>query len=626
MKRVLCIVILAAVLIFSTCMPVFSVSGTRFSDIKDTDWFSENVYNLVGKGILDGYTDGTFKPDSNISIDAFIKITVIAMGYDIEKGQGYWAEPFIQKALELGLIEAGEFSDYPAPITRVQMAKIIACALKEAYSENIHDFGLLIKDFNDVPEKYREYVLKAFVKGIITGKPDGSFAPNDKATRAEAATMIVRLLDAGKRKPPVLSGTGVTVYNVQDAEGFIKAIGPDREIILKSGTYVISESSLISLKSDYIKWQETYDGYELLVINVKNLTISAEAGKNASILVKPSYSNVLSFSNSQNITLNNITFGHGPEKGYCTGGVLVFSDCSNVVINGCDLFGCGTEGLTITNVDIMKFNNSVIRDCSYGIMTVDSSRNLEFSNSSFRNCEEFDLINIIGGSNVTFTGCKITGNKTSTSYGEYIGCSLFNIGSGSEVTVRNSTISGNMCDLFEKNKNSVALENVTVENNTFVKQYEGEPGVLTSSDGRIQISLAEGWEEASGFNNEAILQAYNAEAYRYLVIIRGNKAYFSDDAKINDYYKLVKQNMASRVENARFVGPTTHKINDCPAMRFVLYGTVNKLKIAYHFTLVETDGYFYQIVFWTFEEEFNGSKDEFVKLSDSFMEIEPDGD
>jgi hypothetical protein len=52
-----------------------------------------------------------------------------------------------------------------------------------------------ITDYNSIPESYRPYVAQTYAKGIVTGYTDGSFGGSKQATRAEAATMVVRLID-----------------------------------------------------------------------------------------------------------------------------------------------------------------------------------------------------------------------------------------------------------------------------------------------------------------------------------------------------------------------------------------------------------------------------------------------
>ncbi|NLV87833.1 MAG: hypothetical protein GX021_00495 [Tissierellia bacterium] len=61
----------------------------------------------------------------------------------------------------------------------------------------------IISDYQEVRAnfKYRYYAEQAFIKGLITGKAkDGLFDGSSNGTRAEAATIIVRLLDRTMRE------------------------------------------------------------------------------------------------------------------------------------------------------------------------------------------------------------------------------------------------------------------------------------------------------------------------------------------------------------------------------------------------------------------------------------------
>jgi len=80
------------------------------------------------------------------------------------------------------------------------MARIVARALKdEEYPPIFDDFAANIKDFNKIPENFKEYVYIAFVKGIISGFEDGEFKGTQNATRAQAAIMIQHLIDKSSR-------------------------------------------------------------------------------------------------------------------------------------------------------------------------------------------------------------------------------------------------------------------------------------------------------------------------------------------------------------------------------------------------------------------------------------------
>jgi hypothetical protein len=79
------------------------------------------------------------------------------------------------------------------------MAKIMTrgaqYVLKEANETKTSVYTSKITDFASIPESYQPYVAQVYAKGIVTGYPEGSFGGGRQATRAEAATMVVRLID-----------------------------------------------------------------------------------------------------------------------------------------------------------------------------------------------------------------------------------------------------------------------------------------------------------------------------------------------------------------------------------------------------------------------------------------------
>ncbi|MBM7615064.1 S-layer homology domain-containing protein [Alkaliphilus hydrothermalis] len=177
---------------------------SKFTDMTN-HWSKDSVGKLTYLEVIGGYSDGTFKPNQNIKVDEFIKLTVTAMGYKPEAGDKYWATPYIQIAKDEKLIGEKEFSDYKRPITRQEMAKIIVGALmtkEEAPSS--HELALIrsgIRDYLEVSDTHKDSVLIAYRMGLIGGYPDRTFKPTNKSTRGEASAIIVRFLDPNMRKP-----------------------------------------------------------------------------------------------------------------------------------------------------------------------------------------------------------------------------------------------------------------------------------------------------------------------------------------------------------------------------------------------------------------------------------------
>ncbi|WP_273321395.1 S-layer homology domain-containing protein [Vallitalea guaymasensis] len=206
MKKVILVLTMALIISNTTC--VKAVDNVSFNDVPNNHWAKGNIEKLVGLGIVDGYEDGSFKPDKNINVDAFIKLVVTGLGYtDIKNAEGYWATNYINKAVELSIIQDGQFDSYNRIISREEMASITARALgqvedmeNENKAENLDFIKSCILDFNIIDNKYQQNVVDCYSIGLITGKPNG-FDPKGNATRAEAVTVIVRLLDESCRKP-----------------------------------------------------------------------------------------------------------------------------------------------------------------------------------------------------------------------------------------------------------------------------------------------------------------------------------------------------------------------------------------------------------------------------------------
>jgi len=98
------------------------VIATNFNDVPADAWYKDSMNTLVSSKIIDGYTDGTFRPLSSLQVDHFIKMTVTALGHtNIQNGDGYWASTYIDKAKELNLVQDGEFTGYTRAITRYEM-------------------------------------------------------------------------------------------------------------------------------------------------------------------------------------------------------------------------------------------------------------------------------------------------------------------------------------------------------------------------------------------------------------------------------------------------------------------------------------------------------------------------
>lgn len=240
-------------------------------------------------------------------------------------------------------------------------------------------------------------------------------------------------------------GSDIVVHNALE---FLMAIRDNRTITIDSkDTIYLSpvivalkengfceETGIVVLEDDFedkdnegLLFYNNYDGIGVAICGISNLTITSK--KNAIVVSSPRYDDVLKFVRCENIQLSNLVLGH-TDEGYCCDGVVSFIKSNSISLKNCDLYGCGTEGIIISNSHDIDCNKVIIRDCSYYTMHIEQSNNVHFTDCSFYNNREYEQINIDGSCNeIIFDKCIIKDNQGP----------LFNV--DSDVLMRNCTIS-----------------------------------------------------------------------------------------------------------------------------------------------------------------------------------------
>ena len=181
---------------------------------------------------------------------------------------------------------------------------------------------------------------------------------------------------------PTVSAADGEIH-VSTVDEFLAAIGPNRTIVLDAPLYDLSTASNYgSIGTAYYYWNENYDGPELVISGVDNLTIRTAGGpaEDCVIAAIPRYANVLYFRNCSGISLAGFTAGHTQEPGTCAGGVLYFEDCHDMYVEGCDLYGCGILGIQTWQGTGLTVRDCEIYDCSWGAVSCSMTDGIRFLN------------------------------------------------------------------------------------------------------------------------------------------------------------------------------------------------------------------------------------------------------
>ena len=240
-------------------------------------------------------------------------------------------------------------------------------------------------------------------------------------------------------------GSDIVVHNALE---FLMAIKDNRTITIDSKDTIYLSPAILALKengfceeagivvledafedtdNEGLLFYNNFDGVGVAISGISNLTITSK--KNAIVVSSPRYDDVLKFVRCENIKLSNLVLGHTFE-GSCLDGVVSFIKSSSISLKNCELYGCGTEGIIISDSHDIDCNNVIIRDCSYYIMHIEQSNNVHFTDCSFYNNREYEQINIDGSCNeIIFDKCIIKDNQGP----------LFDV--ESDILMRNCTIS-----------------------------------------------------------------------------------------------------------------------------------------------------------------------------------------
>lgn len=227
-------------------------AAVALSDIS-SHWGKSYITQLVGKGGITGYPDGTFKPDRTISKAEFLSIALRSVNGGVvpAKTTDHWASGLFNQAVEKHVLMNGEMpaDTWDAPITRYEMTVIMTRLLEEVVGEGkVSTTGVqsLITDYIDVSKEktFTYYVEQAYMKGLISGFPGGRFGGNETGTRAQAATMVVRMIDKTKREVVNTVPTNPT----NPTGSILKQTDKNRPLPKAGDTFITADGKEVVLK------------------------------------------------------------------------------------------------------------------------------------------------------------------------------------------------------------------------------------------------------------------------------------------------------------------------------------------------------------------------------------------
>ena len=112
-----------------------SLGTHKFKDVKNTAWYYDYVNVAADMKMINGYSDGTFRPNDEVTYSEAVAMIIRALGYtdlQVKAGES-WNAPYIRKASEIRLAKNAGYFKYDDPATRGNVA-IMLCNMLNAES------------------------------------------------------------------------------------------------------------------------------------------------------------------------------------------------------------------------------------------------------------------------------------------------------------------------------------------------------------------------------------------------------------------------------------------------------------------------------------------------------------
>ena len=196
----------------------YKVAGTvetftrtaSFTDVSETAWYRSYVIEAYELGLMNGISTTRFNPQGILTVAELLTtcLNLLVEAVDMSGDYVNWYDPFVLEALRQGLVKKEDsfYKRLSGPVSRNEMAMIILRAVESLDADVIvADYSWAasaLTDSDEIPARYREAVYKAYASGILKGNGNGKFNGDSFLTRAETATVMVRVMKRDFILPP----------------------------------------------------------------------------------------------------------------------------------------------------------------------------------------------------------------------------------------------------------------------------------------------------------------------------------------------------------------------------------------------------------------------------------------
>ncbi len=318
-----------------------------FNDVSSDHYAKEAINELVAKGIVKGFPDGTFRPQQELLREHAAALLVRSLELqssttneqyfkDVPKTSSYFGA--VSALREAGIFLGDHQGNFhpKTSLTREEMATILVRAFNLKAQAGV---DVKLTDLDQVSASHKENVKILYQNGITIGYGDGSFRPKKAVNRADFAVFISRGLTLGTKGKTIeaITDNGVTI------EGMTYTLSSSLQDLFTS-----NKDSLVGSKIHFQTSNKQITGITYLEL-AKASTVFDGKGFSLTGNLKVA---------APNVTVKNITVTGNLEVSDKATGTVLFDQ---VGVNGATaLTSVAVQSTATTTANSVSFNNSTL--------------------------------------------------------------------------------------------------------------------------------------------------------------------------------------------------------------------------------------------------------------------------
>jgi hypothetical protein len=146
----------------------------------------------------------------------------------------------------------------------------------------------------------------------------------------------------------------------------------------------------------------------------------------------------------------------------------------------------------------------------------------------------------------------------------------------------------------------------------------GQTRIVQANDGSCEVSVPASWVDAPDLSKEAVLGAKDLTGNEYVIVFVHSKQDYA--GSLDDFAKDHTDLLKEKLGTPKAEPPASISVNGRTAVRQIVRGEIDRLRVTYRITYFEGKNNFYRVFCWTLESKAAAFAGDLDKIAESFRE------